>query len=546
MAPAPVPSLDRRSLLAAGLVGLGAAVVQAAPAGATDTTTASAATPLTPSRARVRGNARRRVRPVRRSPSTAAAPAPLLPSGLTTDPVLHLLRRTTYGLTPALVADVRARGTQAWLDEQLDPAGIDDSVCDGYLARLPLLHATPPQVRAAISSGAWDQMQQVQRATLARACWSKRQLFEVMVEFWNNHLHVTCPSSEVWDNRGDYEDNVIRAHALGRYSDMLVASAKSPAMLRYLNGASSRRGRINENYGREVLELHSVGVDGGYGQAGVVAAALALTGRSVDSNGNFLYRPDWHYVGPLKVLGWSSANATTAAGLATGDELLRYLASHPATARRIATRLVVRFVSDTPPARLVDELAQVYLDGGTAIVPVLRALLASPEFAASVGQKRRRPLEGLTAAVRALGITPEAEGVQSMNELGWLSESFGQAPLAWGTPDGYPDVAAAWTGSGGMLERWNRHMSLVGNWWPKVWNNPGAPGLLAVPPATAGGLVDALSMRLLAQRLDDRQRGVLLTFMGVRETDPPPAAALGWQLMYIAALILDSPTWSAR
>ena len=285
--------------------------------------------------------------------------------------MLHLLRRTTYGLTPGLVADVKTRGTAAWLAEQLKPSSIDDSACDAVLQRFPLYWQDPPQLHAGLKNGSWDAMNDTTRATLARACFSQRQLFEVMVEFWSNHLNITCPSSDVWSTKAWDDRNVVRPHALGRFSDMLVASAKSPAMLQYLDGASSKGTAPNENYGREVLELHTVGRDAGYTQAEVVSCARALTGLSVaftwmkevtpDQFGTFRYRADYRYVGPVSVLGWSHANADRAAGEAVAESLLRYLASHPATATRIARKLCLRFVSDDPPAALVDRLAKTCL-----------------------------------------------------------------------------------------------------------------------------------------------------------------------------------------
>ena len=293
----------------------------------------------------------------------------------------HLLLRTTYGITPALLAELDARGTRGWLDDQLTPERIDDGACDQIVARFPLASATPPELYRALDNGSWDGMRDVSSMTLARATWSKRQLFEVMVEFWSNHLNVTCPSSEVWSSRGSYDRDVIRKHALGTFSDLLVASCTHPAMLQYLDNLESRGANPNENYGREVLELHTVGRDAGYGQAGVVDSARAFTGLTVwnpwnggtdTTYGTLRYRADWHYVGPLRVLGWLHPNADRTQGVQVATSLARYLAAHPATAARLAHKLAVRFVSDSPPPALVDRLARIYLDSGTAIVPVLR------------------------------------------------------------------------------------------------------------------------------------------------------------------------------
>src|SRR4029079_7971742 len=140
----------------------------------------------------------------------------------------------------------------AWLDQQLNPSRIDDSLCDDYLTRFPLLGLSARDVRSRISNGGWEAMNQLTKATVARAMWSERQLFEVMVEFWSNHLNITNPSSDVWDNRAHYDRTVIRKHALGLFDDLLVAASLHPAMQRYLDNASSTKEHPNENHGREL------------------------------------------------------------------------------------------------------------------------------------------------------------------------------------------------------------------------------------------------------------------------------------------------------
>jgi uncharacterized protein (DUF1800 family) len=471
---------------------------------------------------------------------------------------LHLLRRTTYGLTPALVAEVTGPGgAAAWLDRQLAPQTVDDSACDAAVARFPLAHATPPALYAALGNGNWDGMEDLVRATFTRACWSKRQLFEVMVEFWSNHLNITCPSSEVWATKPWDDEHVVRAHALGRFDDMLVASAMSPAMLLYLNGAESRGSAPNENYGREVLELHTVGVDAGYTQAEVVSCARALTGFTVwnpwnggtaETNGTYTYRRSWHYVGPVSVLGWSHPNTDRTQGEAVAESLLRHLAAHPLTAARLARKLAVRFVSDDPPAALVERLAEVYLANGTAVVPVLRSLFASPEFAASTGQKYRRPYEDVVATVRALGLAPSKDTqTDFVSSMCWELETMGNAPLGWHPPNGYPDVAPAWTGSGTVLARWNLHVGLTQAWWDKGVVSPPDLRAALVPnaPATRYGLVDALWARLLpGTALPASTRDALIRFLG----GPGPAEEdeLTWLFPILTALVLDAPAWSTR
>jgi uncharacterized protein (DUF1800 family) len=472
--------------------------------------------------------------------------------------VLHLVSRTTYGPTPELLAEVRSLTPAVWLEQQLAPERVDDSACDAVVSRFRHALSDPPQMHAEHEFGSWAGMQDVQRATLARAAWSRRQLLEVMVEFWSNHLHTTAPSSEVWSSKGWDDRQVVRRHALGRFSDMLVASGASPAMLRYLDGAEAKGDSPNENYGRELLELHTVGRDAGYTQADVVAASRALTGRTTwtpwnggtpERLGTFRYRPEWHSVGPLRVLGWSSPNSSAADGMAVGDSLLRYLAGHPATARRLARKLAVRFVSDDPPAALVDRLAAAYLAYGTAVVPVLRVLFSSPEFAASARQKTRRPYEDVVASIRALGILPAATGSKAVGDLCWELGQVGQAPFSWAPPDGYPDVAAAWNGTGTVLGRWNLHVGLAQGWWKDGLEHPGpslAARLLPGPrPATRAELVERTAARLMpGTALPAASRDALVTFLG--GAGPVRDADLGGLFPVLVALLLDTPEWSRR
>ena len=241
-------------------------------------------------------------------------------------------------------------------------------------------------------------MQDLGIAAIVRAAWSERQLFEVMVDFWSNHLNVTNFHDSVWWSRHDYDRGVIRAHALGKFSDMLRASAKHPAMLTYLNNAESTKDNPNENYGRELLELHTVGLDAGYTEDEMRTSALILTGLGVHwyddvDDGTFHYDAENHYTGSVKVLGWSSKNASASNGLTVALDYVDYLAHHPSTARRISTKLCQRFVSDTPPAALVDEMATAYRHNDTAIAPVLRVLFNSNAFHAAKGQKVLRPMQ---------------------------------------------------------------------------------------------------------------------------------------------------------
>jgi uncharacterized protein (DUF1800 family) len=479
--------------------------------------------------------------------AAAGTAASLAPDSLD----VHLARRATFGATPSVVDQIGRMGRRAWLNWQLDPAGIDDSACSTLLRdRFPGLGWSIAQARAHLEPFSWDLMRDVGVATIARATWSRRQLFEVMVEFWSNLLHVTNPSDRVWDNRQEYDRLVLRKHALGRFEDMLLASARHPSMLLYLNNAENTRYAPNENYGRELLELHTVGVDAGYTEAEMLQSALIMTGFGVDwETGEYRFSAADHYRGPVQVLGFSHANATGAGGTDVATAYLRYLARHPSTARRIATKLCERFVSDHPPATLVSHLADVYRANHTAIVPVLRALFSSKSFNASRGEKVRRPLEDLTSTLRLLGYRPDKTGTEGMQGLYWMAQGLGQAPQSWPQPDGFPDVAASWQSAGTTLARWNMHLSLAAHWWPSKLQQPSLRSLLPKRlPVTYGGLVDTLARRLLFRTMTAEHRRAVLQFMEVSSTDVVHAddAALNWRFPYVVALILDSPYNAVR
>jgi uncharacterized protein (DUF1800 family) len=478
--------------------------------------------------------------------SVAAAP---VAEAATSDQVLHVVRRTTYGASPELLAQVRKQGVDAWLEHQLRPSRVPDRAMNALLRRWPTLRMGPNQLVSSIGRFQWDAMFDLCDAHIARAAWSNRQLLETMVDFWSNHLNVTCPSSDVWATRHLYDSQVIRRHALGKFSDLLVASARHPAMLTYLDNANSDKDAPNENYARELLELHTVGVEAGYSEAMVKSAARLLTGLSVDNRTMlYLYDTSKHATGRVRVLDFSHANSSPY-GEKVAISYLRYLAAHPATARRIARKLAVRFVSDDPPAALVTELAKVYRRSGTDITEVLRALFRSRAFRASSGDKVRRPFEDMVATVRALGIQPPAKGTEGVRQLYWLSGPLGQPPLGWHPPDGYPDRADLWRSAGSTLARWNSHLGLAAGWWPDDLRHPSlASRLNPRHPRTYGALVDAVAAGLAMPRPTDSVRRAVCGFLGHAPGARLAAddEALGWRLPWVFALVLDSPAGAVR
>ncbi|OHV33780.1 hypothetical protein CC117_05265 [Parafrankia colletiae] len=471
-------------------------------------------------------------------PAGAATPAFLRGR----DPVVHLLNRATFGPTPELVAEVRASGAGAWLDRQLNPGSVGDGTIDGVLGRFRFLKDSNQTLHTLEGDVDYTDVIGLAVASIARMTWSNRQLLERMVDFWQSHVfNKGYPNDGLWRDSFPDDREVIRPNALGRYADLLLAETTSPAMIRRLNADRSTARAINENLGRELLELHTVGVDGGYDQDGVVNSACILTGISIDSTSKkYVFKPRDHYVGPVGVLGFSAPNGTTEGGEAVMRAYLDHLAHHPATAAHITRKLATYFVADDPPASLVETLTRTYLDSDTAIAPVLKALFTSAEFAQAVGLRTRRPLEDLVATLRVLGIRPPATGTEPLTSLYWMANDMGMAPLAWPAPDGYPLRAERWVSASATIGRWNMHRNLLNGWWPKNLGTPKVNTLLGdAPPATMTAAVDVLARRLLFQDLAPEHRAAITTFLGDRGSRRP--ADNEWLVGQVAALLLDSP-----
>jgi uncharacterized protein (DUF1800 family) len=494
-------------------------------------------------------------------PAAAAAETKVtVKTVLAKDPILHLARRTTFGVTPQVIADIKKQGIDGWIRAQLDPDKIEPSKAELKLAELPTQKLTVQQLRDQrdkLNEMGAQPEREVVDATLARQIWSKRQLFEVMVDFWNDFLHVAADfdGGEVY--RTSFDKDVIRAHALGSYPEMLVAANKHPALLLYLNQNDSRADAVNENLARENLELYSVGVDGGYTEKDVRQAAMLQTGRGVE-DGKYIFRADRHYVGKVKVLGFTHANDTQDPKKADAaiDKYITYIALHPSTAKYVAQSLATRFVSDTPPKSLVDRLAKTYTTNNGLIKPVLMALFSSSEFWAAVGQKVRRPMEYLVATYRTLGVSPDpspkhdngdnkrtpfANGLRQIHDK--LRE-LGQYPMGQPTPDGYPDVYVAWTSAGTMVNGWNEAGEIIAG-YRTVFTYTPAEKLVAKAPTTAGAYVDALAQRLVHQNLSAKEKSLILGVAGVPATAKVDATFNG-AITAVARAILASPQHHLR
>jgi uncharacterized protein (DUF1800 family) len=478
---------------------------------------------------------------------------------LTNDWARHLLRRAGFGPTDAELAEVRAQGYVAWLEKQLNPASINDSACDAILKKTALDdgvqkrilpdQATPIwKVRQKLRSGelnGWEQQMSVLTDYSTRALWSKRQLLTVMEDFWGNHFNVTVPGDNIDDSRAHYS-YVIRTNALGKFSTLLRAVSKHPSMLTYLNNRESTFEHPNENQGRELLELHTVGVEGGYGEVGVLNASRILTGLSVDDeSGEYEYKPWYHWVGPVKVLGFNHANTSETGGEAVANALFDYLAHHPTTAKRLAKKLAVRFVSDNPSTALINLMASTYLKYDTAIVPMLRVMFSSAEFATSIGRKSYRPYEHIIATARLMQFKPAPDNLNAPQQLVWMANDAGHNPFGQPFPTGQADTADAWQSTAATLVRWNNAFSVVAGWYPNDVVRPPLYNVAVGPtlPATHGPLVDLVANRLFGRTLAPAHKAAVLTFIGATDSKSlsSNSNAVGGGLSNFVAVLLDSP-----
>jgi len=416
------------------------------------------------------------------------------------DPAFHLLVRAGFGPAPGEDEEVRARGLRDWVEEQLHPEGIDDTASELRARRFESPHLPPGD---AFEFKRPVVLEELARATLLRAVYSRRRLRETMVHFWTDHLNVdTGKGAVAWLKPTD-DREVIRPHALGNLRDLLRASALSPAMLVYLDGKENRvrspGERPNENYARELLELHALGVRGGYAQRDVMEAARALSGWHLREGkewkrGTVEFRAGDHDGGEKRLLGHRIPPGSGERDL---DILLEIVCAHPSTPRFISFKLARRLVADDPPPALVDRAAAAFRSSGLEIRDLLRSILLSEEFAASAGEKVKRPFHFLAGALRALAAdTHAAPGLMAF--LGRM----GQAPFQHPTPDGYPDEPEPWMGT--LLWRWNFALALPAG------RVPGAKVDLGALARAAGARTAAdLAPLLLGRRATAEERAAV-------------------------------------
>jgi len=565
--------------------------------------------------------------------NASKAPASAVPAHPDDRTIIHVLNRIGFGPRPGDIERVRAIGLQAYIDRQLRPEKVDDPAIAARLASLETLHkssreiaeqyllpaqmlrlqqrqqqaapapaiapvadlppaaspAGPRPQAAPVTDGQPREMRtpeqieaaKVERAVMTdlaqqkvlRAVYSERQLDEVMVDFWFNHFNVFAGKGQTRGYVTEYERETIRPHVLGKFRDLLGATAQSPAMLFFLDNWQSsappdaetsmparngradapfapvrpgggrtpatarrpiapepaprvgpavqnRRGRgVNENYARELMELHTLGVDGGYTQKDVQEVARALTGWTIQNprlGGGFVFQPRMHDAGAKLVLGHT---IKAGGGQQDGEQVLDILARHPSTARFISTKLVRRFVSDTPPKTLVDRAAKRFHDTDGDIREVVRTIITSPEFfsASAYRAKVKTPFEFVVSALRATGTdAPSAlPFVAALRDLGM--PSYMCQP-----PTGYADRADAWVNTGALLARMNFAVTLTAPRRPR--GNPAIP----VDPGQAR---DTLVRDVLAGDLSPSTQSTI---------------AQAQQAPQAVALVLGSPEFQKR
>ena len=400
---------------------------------------------------------------------------------------VRVLNRVTWGVNAQLVQQAGAAGLDRYLEQQLHPGPavlpepVQAQVSAMTIGQRPLdqlvreleqrrkdADAIPDEEGKKAARQAYQQeMNRLAREaatrSLLRALYSPNQLQEQMTWFWMNHFSIHQGKHNLRAMAGDYEDQAIRPHALGKFRDLLAATTHHPAMLRYLDNEQNAANRINENYARELMELHTLGVNGGYSQRDVQELARILTGVGVNLGSNtpnvrrelqpqyvrkglFEFNPNRHDYGDKQFLG----QTVRGRGLAELDEATDRLSKHPSTARFIARKIAVFLVSDDPPPALVERMAQAFLHSGGDIAATLRALFSSPEFMQSLGGKFKDPMHYVVSSVRLAYDDKPILNAGPMHN--WLNR-MGEPLYGKQTPDGYPMIKPAWASPGQMTTR---------------------------------------------------------------------------------------------
>jgi uncharacterized protein (DUF1800 family) len=401
---------------------------------------------------------------------------------------LALVDALTWGANQSTMVEFQSLDREKWVQSQLHPPAeprlpqAAQQRVDALMAiRKPMMElegdfdaigrvaneisdqAVRAEMQKSLQDGMGDIVHQASTASILRALYAPDQLRERMTWFWLNHFNVYQYKANIRVLIGDYEQTAIRKHAMGRFRDLLMATLKHPAMLRYLDNADNAVGHVNENYAREIMELHTLGVGSGYTQQDVEQLAAILTGVGIDPRPvNPTLKPEWQTLlvreGPFefnparhdfngKMFLGQKING---GGFAEVVQALDMLCAHPATARHIAHQIAVYFVADDPPASLIDRMTQSFMRTQGDITSVLDTMISAPEFAASLGTRFKDPVRYIYSAVRLA--YDDKVIVNTAPVQAWLNK-LAEGLYNHQTPDGYAMEASAWDSSGEMMTR---------------------------------------------------------------------------------------------
>ncbi|MGB0385086.1 MAG: DUF1800 domain-containing protein [Ardenticatenaceae bacterium] len=490
------------------------------------------------------------------------------------------LNRMGFGPLPGELEAFRALGDsdearlQGYVEQQLNPQAIDDSEFETRLTALGLTTLTKTRAQLwadhVTANPEWSvRIQPVRETTQAaflRGVYSRRQLVEVLADFWHNHFSVYGWGYWIGPVFVDYDRDVIRAHMFGNFREMLEAVATHPAMLYYLDNHSSSDGGPNENYTRELFELHTLGAEHylgvmaqkevptdenglpiGYVDNDIYEATRCFTGWRVASgddtsnDGSFYYREDWHDRFQKLVLGQFIPNDQEA--MKDGRDVLDLLAAHPGTGRHIARKLCRRFISDTPPERIVEEAAAVFtanVNASDQLTQVVRTILLSPEFSSTWGEKIKRPFELFCSVLRATDAT------YTPTDSMWWYDQTGHELFSWPAPNGYPDFKEDWSSTMPMLQRWrmiNRIINGVDGIQLDILNRSPSSG-------SANELTDLWTNHILGRPMSEANRTEIVYFMADGRGGDIPFDLTDEEhserLRHMVGLILLSPDFQWR
>jgi uncharacterized protein (DUF1800 family) len=460
---------------------------------------------------------------------------------------LRWLGRVTFGLDTAAVARYRLLSREKFLDEQLHPPQNEPATLGAAIAAIPVTRQTAQArlaanrleqqrintlpndadkqaARAALNQAGNQAIYEASKRHLMRALESPSQLREQLTWFWMNHFSVFSGKGNVRWMLAEYEEQAVRAHALGRFSDLVMATATSPAMLEYLDNAQSSVGKINENYARELMELHTLGVSGGpsgstYTQADVQELARVLTGVGLNFTDNqpklaanqqalyvrrglFEFNPARHDGGTKTILGHTIAGN----GLAELEDAVRLLCRQPATARFISTKIATYFVADEPPPALVERMTRTFQKTDGVIAAVVREMFLDGAFMAALGaapptlEKFKDPMQFVVSSMR---LAYDGKRITNYHPaVAWLQQ-LGEPLYGRVTPDGYPLTEGAWSSSGQLVRRFEIARAIGGGNAGLFNNDDNTPGpMTGFPMLTSRLFFDAIEPALGARARD--------------------------------------------